>query len=148
MYREIAYIGSTTSDSLREMFKKLRTFENFVYRLNVYRINKFPLGKIFGQAATLGQYIPFRVYRSQGTLPEGDFRYTTILAGCCRLWRRAANAQARCHGPGWSQRDACALQKNIWKRCSVALSSQFCLPPSTHVGASSVFKKNGSRYSI
>ena len=133
------------------MFKKPRTFEKMVWTINVCTINEFPLRKFFELAATLSQYIPFRVYRSQGTLPEGDFRYTTILAGCCRLWRRAANAQARCHGPGWSQRDACALQKNIWKRCSVALSSQFCLPPSTHVGASFILKKNGSEsifYSI
>ena len=56
------------------MLKKQRTFEKTVYGINVYRINEFPLRKIFELAATLSQYIPFRVYRSRGTLPEDDFR--------------------------------------------------------------------------
>ena len=71
------------------------TFENFVYRINDPRLRNSLSGEFFEQASTLGQYIPFRVYRSPGTLPEGDFRYTTILAGNCCLQCRAANAQAR-----------------------------------------------------
>ena len=85
-----------------------------VYTINVYTINEFPVGNFFGPAATLRQYIPFRVYRSQGTLREGDFRYTTILAGCCRLSHRATSAQARCHRPGWSQRNAREQQKKTY----------------------------------
>ena len=65
------------------MLKKPRTFEKMVYRINVYRINEFPLRKIFEPAATLSQYIPFPVYRSRGPSQRA-------ILGTQRSWQAVA----------------------------------------------------------